>query len=259
MGAGLPRHVGELEISQVLPQEVAFLHVLVGDVGDIAVQQPVVVEVAPVGVHPLLGVDADGGETQIGEGSVAVVAKEVVGAEVGGDVEVVVAVVIGVGVPEVEGPTGELRQPQLGGDVGEALLAAVGEVVAIDGHAAAIGRVLEALGEEPRRLGIEEVDRSEVVAEEEVRIAVEVIVEGDRQDRVEIARAEAGHDRDVGEADTAVGCCAEILVQQILAEPDHQQIGVAVVVVVEPQRVGGGVLAVVAGGDSSGGGDIGEG
>ena len=50
----------------------------------------------------------------VGEGAVAVVDEEAVGAEIAGDVEVVVAVVVGVGVPEVERPAGEGETGLLG-------------------------------------------------------------------------------------------------------------------------------------------------
>jgi hypothetical protein len=42
-----------------VPEHVALFHVLVGDVRDVDVQQAVVVVIADVGVHALLGVEAD--------------------------------------------------------------------------------------------------------------------------------------------------------------------------------------------------------
>src|SRR4029450_7851366 len=115
----------------------------------------------------LLGVDADGLPRAVGEGAVAVVEEEAVGAEVAGHIEVVVAVPVGVGVAEVERPAGE-GDAGLAGGVGEATAA----VVAPEGEAAAVLGRLEALREEARRLRLEDVDPLEVAADEQVEIAV---------------------------------------------------------------------------------------
>ena len=121
-------------------------HVVVGDVGDVDVEQAVVVVIAPVDVHALLGVEADGRFGLIGERAVAVVDEETVGAEIAGDIEIVPAVVVGVAVAEVERPAAELEADLLG-HVGERAVV----VVVIDGEAAAVVGGLEALRKEARR------------------------------------------------------------------------------------------------------------
>ena len=110
--------------------------------------------------------------------------------------------------------------------------------------AAAVVGGLEALGEEARGLGAEDVDRLEVAAHEEVDVAVAVVVEGDGGDGVGVA-VEPRLAGDVLEA--AVPLIVEELV---VAEAHHEEVGPAVVVVVEPEGVGGGVRGVVAAGDA---------
>ncbi len=214
VSAGLAGHVGEARAAAVrrravvVPEEVALAHVVVGDVGDVDVRPAVAVVVPPLGVHALLGVDAERARGDVAEARrprPAVVDEEAVGAEVAGDVEVLVAVAVGVAVAEVEGPAA-LREAGGGGLVGEAHAAGrVRPQVAVEGHAAAVLGGLEALGEEARRLRLEEVDRLEVGAHEQVEAAVAVGVEGEGGEGVGVG-VEPGLARHLAEAAAALRC-----------------------------------------------------
>ena len=232
--AGFTRDVGEGEVAVVVPQKVPLAHVLRRDVGHVDVEQAVVVEIAPLRVHPLFGVDADRLLGDVSKCAAAGVDEEPVGAEIARHVQIVPAVVVRIAVAEIERPPTRL-QTDFRGDVRERAVA----VVVVRDDAAAVVRRLEALGKEARRVGVEQIDRLEIGADEEIREAVVVVIEGDGRDRVQVA-VESRRLGDVPEL-----AAPQILEELVMAESHDQQVGAAVVVDVEPERVGGRVGRVV--------------
>ena len=134
-----------------------------------------------------------------GERVIAVVDEQAVRAVVRRDVDVLEAVVVQIGVPDVERPAGMARQPRLRRDVFEPAVAEVPP----ERDAAAVRRVVQVGRQHVRIAQVEQVDRFEVVAEEQVEAAVVVVVERARGDRVR-ERVEARARRDVGERAVAV-------------------------------------------------------
>src|SRR5207247_10284997 len=90
-------------------------------------------------------------------------------------------------------------------------------VVAVRNDAAAVVRRLEALGKEARRVGVEQIDRLEIGAAEEIREAVVVVIEGDGRDRGQVA-VESRRLSDVPEL-----AAPRILEELVMAESHDQQ------------------------------------
>src|SRR5262249_14613705 len=90
----------------VVPQHVAFFHVLVGDVGDINVQPTVPVIIPDVHVHALASVVADGclGDFRKGTGPVTLVEKQSISAIIDGQVDVITAYVVEIAMPQIQRP-----------------------------------------------------------------------------------------------------------------------------------------------------------
>src|SRR5207249_10817105 len=101
-GAGLFGKIGERSVAIVVPQHVALFHVLVGDVGDVDDQPAVVIVIGDIDVHALLGIESDGLLGHLGEGPVAVVHVQPVGAVIAGQINILPAVVVEIPVPDVE-------------------------------------------------------------------------------------------------------------------------------------------------------------
>ena len=117
----------------------------------------------------------------VGKRAVAVVVEEAVGAEIAGDVEIVVAVVIGVAVAHVERPAAQL-QAGLFGDIGERAVVVVVE----DRDAAAVVGGLKALGEKARAGRYEDIDRLEIGADKKIDLPVAIVIERDGFDGVPV-------------------------------------------------------------------------
>jgi len=116
-----------------VPEEVSFAHVIVGDVRDVDVEQTIVIEIAPVDVHALLRIEPNRRLGDVGESSVAVVVEEPVGPEIAGDIQIVEAIVVRIGMAQIESPAAGL-QADLLGDIGKRTVS----VVVINRYAAAI-------------------------------------------------------------------------------------------------------------------------
>ena len=178
----LPRDIGEGQVPVVLPQEVPFAHVLIGDVRDEDVQKTVVVVIAPVDIHSLLGVDADGRLRDVGKGPVAVVCEEPIRSEVAGDVEIAVSIVVRVGMTQIQSPAAQVETGR-GRDVRECAV----PIVAVDEKPAPVVCGFETLREEARCLGFEDVNILEVAAHEQIEVAVPIVIEGNRGDGIHVS------------------------------------------------------------------------
>ncbi len=218
VGSGIAGHIGEGEISVVVPEEIPLAHVIVGHVGDENVELAVIVEISPFRVHPFFRVKTDCRFGNVRERPVAVVDEEAVGAEIGRDVEVVPSVIVGIAVSQIQRPPAE-PQTDLVGHVGEGAVSVVVKeqvheavVVVIEGNgldgiriaieSGGAGHVLEA--------AIPQVFEKLVVAEtrdQQVRAPVIVVIEPERGRRRVLAivsiRDASGH-RHIGERQITV-------------------------------------------------------
>ena len=134
---------------------------------------------------------------RVAEGAVAAVEEQPVGAVVAGQVDVLPAVVVEVGVAGVERPAGVVGEARLLGHLDEAHPMPPGSVLASTLRHSVTPPPLSAssrLSGSTCGVGqIDQVDRLEIVAEQQVEPAVVVIVEGDGRDRVaELVEPRAG-------------------------------------------------------------------
>ena len=239
IGPGLARDIGEGKIAVVVPEEIALAHVVVGDVGNVDVEQAIVIVVAPIGVHSFLGVDSDGLLRCIGKCPVAVIDKEAVSAKIAGHVEVVVAVIVGIGVSEIERPAAQM-DANLVGNLGEGAV----PVIVKCGDTAAVVGGLKALGEKMGRFGLEDIQGLKVASHEQVHPAVLVVIKGDGGDGVAIL-VQARWLRYLAKL-----ALAEVLEQLAVSEAHHVEVGPAIVVIIQPQRIGGGIGVIIPSGYS---------
>ena len=106
--AGFGRHIRELKVAVVFPQHIAFVQIRLRHIGDINIQQAVVVVIGDFGVHALLGVHADSGVGHIVKRAVAQIPKHGVGAEVVRHIHILPAVVVQIAVAYRHSPAGVL-------------------------------------------------------------------------------------------------------------------------------------------------------
>src|SRR5689334_784729 len=210
-----------------MPEEISFSHIVIRDVGDIDVEQSVVIKIAPIGVHSLFGVKADGGLGLVRESAVAVIYIKSISAKIIGYIQVLPAIVIGVSVTKVKRPAGSVNADAICYLSERAIT-----VVMKNNDSAAIVGVFKTLRKKPRRTGMENIDRLEVASNEKIDIAVIVIVKGDGLDGVHITvKARLfGY--------VAKLSIAKVLVKNAVTETDYEEVRQAVIVIVEPQRSG---------------------
>jgi hypothetical protein len=152
-------------------------------------------------------------------------------------------------VADVEGPPGVVRQSGALRLVHEAASAAGQRDVAEEGDPAAVGGVVEVVGQHLGGLELEQVERLEVIGQHQIQMTIVVGIEGDRADRVAEER-QPGALGDVLEAPLAFCVRAEVAEQDRRTEAPQVQIEEPVVVVVEPQRVRHDRAGVVAAADA---------
>ncbi len=168
-----------------MPQHVPLLQILRSrDVGHVNVQPAVVIEVAEVDVHPLFGIRDDRRLRCVDERAVALVDEQLVRAKIVGAVQVRPTVVVHIGSPHGECPTGVIQTKTLRHLHKCAVLLLTIEVVL-----APVPRGLEAVVHNPRRLQVPKINLVEVVADVQIQSPIEVVIEEDHRVAVRPLRA----------------------------------------------------------------------
>src|ERR1041385_281032 len=165
--AGLTRDVRKGKIAVVMPEEISFAHVIIGNVGDVDIEKAIVIKVAPVGVHTFFGVKADGGLCLVREVAVAVIYIKSISAKIISDIQVFPAIVIGVSVPEIERPAGGVNADALC-NVSKSAVA----VVVKNNNATAIVGIFKTLRKKSGGAGMEDIDGLEIAPNEKIDIAI---------------------------------------------------------------------------------------
>ena len=235
-GIGFLGDIGEGAVVVVMPQHVAFLHIFIGDVGDVNVEETIVVVISDFGVHALAGVEADGLFGGIGKRAIAIVKEDLIGAIVAGDVQILITIVVEVPVAQIERPAGEFAETGFVGDVRELAFS----VVMPECDSTTIDRVIEVIRQNVGIRQFNQVLGLEVIAEHHVDEAIIVVVEGDRSDSV-AKTGEAGTSSNVFELTRTL-----VVIKDRRSKAANQEVFFAVIVVIEPKSVRHNGLGIVA-------------
>ncbi len=232
--AGFTRDVGERQVPIVVPEKVSLAHVIVSDIRDVNVKQAVIVKVSPIHVHALLGIKADGGLCLVSKSAVAVVNVKTVCPKIIGYVQVFESVIVGIAMPQIQRPAG-------GVDAADFRHISEGSVLIVmkHSHAAAILGSLKTFWKKPGCAGMKDVDWLEIRANEQINVAIIVIIKGNCLDGVHVAIKS----RRFG--NIAKFSIAQVQVEDRAPEPHDKQVWKPIVVEIEPEGAGRGVFFVI--------------